>query len=99
MTTDKAKTISVRGLTAYEVMSLKEYASKSHFNSVNAFLLNLIRDELGSKAIARYGTRTIKYIEDNATALNNMIKSQNSFMADYENVMEQVTRLLNILSE
>lgn len=99
MDSKSSKQIIVRGLTEFEMAELKEYAAGSHYDSVNAFLLALIREELSEQMMLRYGDRTLEYLETNATVMNNMIDSYNTFIGGNEELLDQVRQLIALLKE
>ena len=99
MTEKKNSELHVRGLTPFEISSLKEFAEKSGFENVNAFVVALIREELSEQMMLRYGDRTLKYLETNATVMNNMIDSYNTFIGGNEELLDQVKQLVALLKE
>lgn len=91
--------ISVRGFRSSELEMMRNYAQKNGFESLNAFLLWIIRDELENQTMLHYGSRTVQYIENSARVMNNQIDAFNSFTANNERVLDRVEQLLEILSE
>ncbi|TYA96911.1 hypothetical protein FXE12_11995 [Lactobacillus sp. SL9-6] len=89
----------IRGLTKDELTMLRTYATKNEFESLNGFLLFLIRDELEQQTILKYGGRTVTFVENTARVMNNQIDALNSFTADQARLMSKVDLLLEILSE
>ncbi|MBS1007192.1 hypothetical protein [Levilactobacillus brevis] len=89
----------IRGLTKSELSLLRTYATKNNFESLNAFLLFLVRDELEKQTILKYGGRTVTFIENTARVLNNEIDTLNSFTADQARLISKVDLLLEILNE
>ncbi|WP_288528735.1 hypothetical protein [uncultured Secundilactobacillus sp.] len=99
MSQEDRKQFIIRGLRKIELEELKDYAVSCHYDSVNAFLLALIRDELSKQMMLRYGDRTLQYLETNATVMNNMIDSYNSFIGGNEELLDQVKQLVALLKE
>ena len=97
--TQKEQNFLIRGLTKNEVDLLRTYATKSDFESLNAFLLFLIRDELEKQTILKYGERPVAFIEKTARVMSNQIDALNSFTADQTRLITKVDLLLEILSE
>lgn len=91
--------ISIRGLKEEELTMLRTYATKNNFDSLNAFLLFLVRDELEKQTIQNYGYRPVAFIENTARVMNNQIDALNSFTADQARLLSKVDLLLEILSE
>ncbi|QCZ44809.1 hypothetical protein [Levilactobacillus brevis] len=91
--------ISIRGLKEEELTMLRTYATKNNFDSLNAFLLFLVRDELEKQTIQNYGDRPVAFIENTARVMNNQIDALNSFTADQARLLSKVDLLLEILSE
>ncbi|MHA6973671.1 hypothetical protein [Levilactobacillus brevis] len=91
--------ISIRGLKEEELTMLRTYAIKNNFDSLNAFLLFLVRDELEKQTFLKYGERPVAFIEKTARVMNNQIDALNSFTADQARLITKVDLLLEILSE